>query len=69
MQTVVHPGPESKRPSTAYLLDWAVRMAGGVFCPLCSRELRATDAIVERERVLVRCNECHRDLMTIEQRD
>ena len=35
----------SDKPSLAYLRDHAVRLAGGLRCPNCGRELKASESI------------------------
>jgi hypothetical protein len=57
------------KPTAAFLNGRVtVRLAGGVFCPLCDRELAATDVDVDLVNlsVTLRCCGCHRDVMEIE---
>lgn len=64
--------PETARsikPTTAYPLNYAVRMAGDMRCPRCDRTLRATDADLDRHGGRLVCRGCHTTLIAIERRE
>jgi hypothetical protein len=62
----------SKSPTTrcptisfAWAGHCAVRLVGGLKCPHCARQLRATDVELDFGDVRLVCNGCFRDVLTI----
>jgi hypothetical protein len=64
------PTRSAAKATTAYPHpgDYAVRLIGGLLCPHCRRELRATDVDLDRHGGVLICRGCHRDVATIERR-
>jgi transcription elongation factor Elf1 len=54
--------------SFAFARNYAVRLATGIKCPHCGRELRATDITVDdfAGTTKIVCQSCHQDALVIE---
>jgi hypothetical protein len=58
------------RPATsfAHTGDYKVRLATGIACPHCERELTATDIVADfaiEPAVQIVCPACHRDILIV----
>ena len=53
-------------PLLAYLKGRVVRLAGGAQCPNCNRTLRAIDVVVDNVDLMLRCWNCHVDILCVE---
>jgi hypothetical protein len=54
--------------SVIYGSNHVVRLAAGLHCPHCQRELRPTDVELSDRGLRVVCQGCHGDLLTTEAR-
>lgn len=62
------PSPIVAKPSASYPREHAVWVIGGLRCPHCRRELKATDIDLDRFGGTVVCAGCHQDIARIERR-
>jgi hypothetical protein len=57
--------PETPTTTFAFADRSRVQLIQGLMCPCCKRELQASDVTIDSGGIILICNRCHHDLISI----